>query len=56
MKDQNDGLIKQLKNVDATTLTEKEIEFFSLVLDENYTIRLLMDIKKMVKPLLLMDH
>lgn len=30
MKDQNDGLIKQLKNVDATTLTEKEIEFFSL--------------------------
>ena len=40
MKDQNDGLIKQLKNVDATTLTEKEIEFFSLVLDENYTIRL----------------
>lgn len=40
MKDQNDGLIKQLKNVDATTLTEKEIEFFSLVLDENYIIRL----------------
>ena len=32
MREENDGLIKQLKNVDATALTEKEIEFFNFCL------------------------
>lgn len=40
MKDDNDGLIKQLKNNETSTLTDKEIEFFNLVLDRHHVVRL----------------
>ena len=40
MKDDNDGLIKQLKNNETSALTLKEIEFFNLVLDNHHIVRL----------------
>lgn len=40
MKDDNDGLIKQLKNVDASALSDDEISFFNNILDHNYIARL----------------
>lgn len=40
MREENDGLIKQLKNVDTTASPEKEIEFFNLVLNRNYIVKL----------------
>lgn len=40
MKEENDGLIKQLKNNQTSALTADEIKFFSLVLDEHYIVRL----------------
>ncbi|WP_050637179.1 transcription termination/antitermination NusG family protein [Candidatus Stoquefichus sp. SB1] len=40
MKDENDGLIKQLKNCETSALRESEIEFFQMILDEQYIVRL----------------
>jgi transcriptional antiterminator NusG len=40
MKDENDGLIKQLKNCETSALRESEIEFFEMILDEQYVVRL----------------
>lgn len=40
MKEDNNGLIKQLKNSETSALTSKEIEFFNLVLDSKYIVRL----------------
>ena len=40
MKDENDGLIKQLKNCETSALRESEIEFFQMILDEQYVVRL----------------
>lgn len=40
MKDDNDGLIKQLKNDEASALTFKEIEFFDLILDSQHIVKL----------------
>ena len=40
MKEDNNGLIRQLKNADTSALTKKEIEFFNLVLDSKHVVRL----------------
>ena len=40
MKEQNDGLIKQLKNKETSALTADEIMFFTSVLDNNHIMRL----------------
>ena len=40
MKDDNDGLIKQLKKVDTSALSNTEIEFFNQVLDGHYIARM----------------
>ncbi|MBS5111164.1 MAG: hypothetical protein KHZ15_00560 [Coprobacillus cateniformis] len=40
MKDQNDGLIKQLKNNQTSALTADEIHFFNIVLDSHFIVRL----------------
>lgn len=40
MKDENNGLIKQLKNSEVSALRADEIEFFSHVLDDQYIVRL----------------
>lgn len=39
MKEENDGLIKQLENAEVSALREKEIEFFNTVLDDEYVAR-----------------
>ena len=39
MKDENDGLIKQLENAEVSALREKEIEFFNNVLDKDNVAR-----------------
>ena len=40
MKDDNSGLIKQLKNSETSALRADEIDFFSVILDSNYVVRL----------------
>ena len=40
MKEDNNGLIKQLINSETSALTLKEIEFFNLVLDSRYVVKL----------------
>ncbi len=40
MKDQNDGLIKQLKNNETSALTTDEIHFFDHILDHHYIARI----------------
>lgn len=40
MKDDNDGLIKQLKNVDTSALSDDEITFFNNILDHNFIARI----------------
>lgn len=40
MKDDNDGLIKQLKNNETSALRREEIEFFDSVLDSHYIVRM----------------
>lgn len=39
MKDINDGLIKQLRNMEVSALRQSEIEFYNTVLDNQYIIR-----------------
>lgn len=39
MKDMNDGLIKQLRNVEVSALRQSEIDFYNTVLDKQYIIR-----------------
>ena len=40
MRDENDGLIKQLENNETSALRKEEIEFFETVLDENHIVRI----------------
>lgn len=40
MKDENDGLIKQLKNIDTSALSDDEIKFFNNILDQNYVAKI----------------
>lgn len=39
MKDINDGLIRQLKNIEVSALRDDEIKFFDTVLDKDYVVR-----------------
>ena len=39
MKDMNDGLIKQLRNMEVSALRKSEIDFYNTVLDNHYIIR-----------------
>lgn len=40
MKEEKDGLIRQLKNKDASALRKQEIEMFEKLLDENHVVRI----------------
>ena len=49
MKDMNDGLIRQLKNMEVSALRKSEIDFYNTVLDKQYIIRVSEGYKEMGK-------
>ncbi len=40
LKDEKNGIVKQLRKEETTALTNKEIEFFEMVLDKQFIVRL----------------
>ena len=40
LKDEKNGVVRQLRKEDTTALTKEEIDFFEMILDEQYIVRL----------------